>query len=168
MICVDPPRKGLAPEVVEAAAAMSPRRIVYVSCDPATLGRDVKRFAEHGYTTVRAAAVDLFPKTAHVETVCLLSKLNVKHHIEVEITMDELDLTAAESKATYDEIKAYVLEKFGFKVSQLYIAQIKRKCGIIERKNYNQSKKEDAKVPKCPPEKEAAIMDALKHFQMIP
>ena len=102
------------------------------------------------------------------ETVCLLSKLNVKHHIEVEITMDELDLTAAESKATYDEIKAYVLEKFGFKVSQLYIAQIKRKCGIIERKNYNQSKKEDAKVPKCPPEKEAAIMDALKHFQMIP
>ena len=104
----------------------------------------------------------------NVETVCLLSKLNVKHHIEVEITMDELDLTAAESKATYDEIKAYVLEKFGFKVSQLYIAQIKRKCGIIERKNYNQSKKEDAKVPKCPPEKEAAIMDALKHFQMIP
>ena len=107
-------------------------------------------------------------KTRHIETVCLLSKLNVKHHIEVEITMDELDLTAAESKATYDEIKAYVLEKFGFKVSQLYIAQIKRKCGIIERKNYNQSKKEDAKVPKCPPEKEAAIMDALKHFQMIP
>ena len=113
-------------------------------------------------------AVDLLPQIALAETVCLLSKLNVKHHIEVEITMDELDLTAAESKATYDEIKAYVLEKFGFKVSQLYIAQIKRKCGIIERKNYNQSKKEDAKVPKCPPEKEAAIMDALKHFQMIP
>mgnify|MGYP000425950838 CR=1 FL=1 len=113
------------------------------------------------------AALAVFNKT-HAETVCLLSKLNVKHHIEVEITMDELDLTAAESKATYDEIKAYVLEKFGFKVSQLYIAQIKRKCGIIERKNYNQSKKEDAKVPKCPPEKEAAIMDALKHFQMIP
>lgn len=112
--------------------------------------------------------VDLCPDSCYVETVCLLSKLNVKHHIEVEITMDELDLTAAESKATYDEIKAYVLEKFGFKVSQLYIAQIKRKCGIIERKNYNQSKKEDAKVPKCPPEKEAAIMDALKHFQMIP
>lgn len=112
--------------------------------------------------------VGLSRVTVHVETVCLLSKLNVKHHIEVEITMDELDLTAAESKATYDEIKAYVLEKFGFKVSQLYIAQIKRKCGIIERKNYNQSKKEDAKVPKCPPEKEAAIMDALKHFQMIP
>ena len=149
-------------------AAMGPEKVVYVSCDPATLGRDVKIFREFGYEAKRAAAVDMFPGTAHVETVCLLSKLNVKHHIEVEITMDELDLTAAESKATYDEIKAYVLEKFGFKVSQLYIAQIKRKCGIIERKNYNQSKKEDAKVPKCPPEKEAAIMDALKHFQMIP
>ena len=102
-----------------------------------------------------------------VETVVLLSKLKVDHHIEIELKMDELDLTAAESKATYDEIKAYVLNKYGLKVSQLYIAQIKRKCGIIERKNYNVSKKEDAKVPQCPPEKEAAIMDALKHFQMI-
>lgn len=101
------------------------------------------------------------------ETVVLLSKLKVDHHIEIELKMDELDLTAAESKATYDEIKAYVLNKYGLKVSQLYIAQIKRKCGIIERKNYNVSKKEDAKVPQCPPEKEAAIMDALKHFQMI-
>lgn len=168
VICVDPPRKGLAPAVIDAIVQMAPQRLVYVSCDPATLARDVKRMEEQGYVLQRAEAVDLFPRTAHVETVCLLSKLNVKHHIEVEITMDELDLTAAESKATYDEIKAYVLEKFGFKVSQLYIAQIKRKCGIIERKNYNQSKKEDAKVPKCPPEKEAAIMDALKHFQMIP
>lgn len=168
VVCVDPPRKGLAEDVVDTIADMGPQRVVYVSCDPGTLGRDVKRFAGRGYTLKKAVAVDMFPRTAHVETVCLLSKLNVKHHIEVEITMDELDLTAAESKATYDEIKAYVLEKFGFKVSQLYIAQIKRKCGIIERKNYNQSKKEDAKVPKCPPEKEAAIMDALKHFQMIP
>lgn len=105
--------------------------------------------------------------TPNVETVVLLSKLKVDHHIEIELKMDELDLTAAESKATYDEIKAYVLNKYGLKVSQLYIAQIKRKCGIIERKNYNVSKKEDAKVPQCPPEKEAAIMDALKHFQMI-
>ena len=146
---------------------MSPRRIVYVSCDPATLGRDVKRFAEHGYTAVRAAAVDLFPKTAHVETVCLLSKLQSKEHIEIEVKMDELDLTSAESKATYDEIKAYVLEKHGLKVSSLYISQVKRKCGLDVGQNYNLSKKEDAKVPQCPPEKEAAIMDALKHFQMI-
>lgn len=127
---------------------------------------------------VPVKSVDMFGRTtvafdiqmdvsSHVETVVLLSKLKVDHHIEIELKMDELDLTAAESKATYDEIKAYVLNKYGLKVSQLYIAQIKRKCGIIERKNYNVSKKEDAKVPQCPPEKEAAIMDALKHFQMI-
>ena len=167
VVTVDPPRKGLAPEVIASVAAMGPEKVVYVSCDPATLGRDVKIFREFGYEAKRAAAVDMFPGTAHVETVVLLSKLKVDHHIEIELKMDELDLTAAESKATYDEIKAYVLNKYGLKVSQLYIAQIKRKCGIIERKNYNVSKKEDAKVPQCPPEKEAAIMDALKHFQMI-
>ena len=167
VICVDPPRKGLGPEVPGILAAMEPDRIVYVSCDPATLARDVNRLEALGYRAVQAQAVDLFPRTAHVETVVLLSKLKVDHHIEIELKMDELDLTAAESKATYDEIKAYVLNKYGLKVSQLYIAQIKRKCGIIERKNYNVSKKEDAKVPQCPPEKEAAIMDALKHFQMI-
>ena len=167
VVTVDPPRKGLAPEVIASVAAMGPEKVVYVSCDPATLGRDVKRFAEHGYTAVRAAAVDLFPKTAHVETVCLLSKLQSKEHIEIEVKMDELDLTSAESKATYDEIKAYVLEKHGLKVSSLYISQVKRKCGLDVGQNYNLSKKEDAKVPQCPPEKEAAIMDALKHFQMI-
>ena len=116
---------------------------------------------------LRLHKIDILRPDHHVETVVLLSKLKVDHHIEIELKMDELDLTAAESKATYDEIKAYVLNKYGLKVSQLYIAQIKRKCGIIERKNYNVSKKEDAKVPQCPPEKEAAIMDALKHFQMI-
>lgn len=167
VICVDPPRKGLAPDVVEAAASMTPGRIVYVSCDPATLARDVARFAPLGYCPVRACAVDLFPGTAHVETVCLLSKLRAKQHIEIDLSMDELDLTAAESKATYDEIKAYVLEKHGLKVSSLYISQVKRKCGLDVGQNYNLSKKEDAKVPQCPPEKEAAIMDALKHFQMI-
>jgi len=168
VIMLDPPRKGCDETTLSAVVQMSPRWVVYVSCNPSTAARDAAWLGQHGYRAEKAQPVDLFPRTKHVETVCLLSKLNVKHHIEVEITMDELDLTAAESKATYDEIKAYVLEKFGFKVSQLYIAQIKRKCGIIERKNYNQSKKEDAKVPKCPPEKEAAIMDALKHFQMIP
>ena len=168
VIMLDPPRKGCDETTLSAVVQMSPRRVVYVSCNPSTAARDAAWLGQHGYRAEKVQPVDLFPRTKHVETVCLLSKLNVKHHIEVEITMDELDLTAAESKATYDEIKAYVLEKFGFKVSQLYIAQIKRKCGIIERKNYNQSKKEDAKVPKCPPEKEAAIMDALKHFQMIP
>ena len=148
-------------------AGMGPDRVVYVSCDPATLGRDIKRFAGLGYRAVRACAVDMFPATCHVETVVLLSKLNTKQHVEVELNLDELDLTAAESKATYDEIKAYVLEKHGLKVSSLYISQVKQKCGLDVGQNYNLSKKENAKVPQCPPEKEAAIMEALKHFQMI-
>ncbi|MFQ9411328.1 MAG: 23S rRNA (uracil(1939)-C(5))-methyltransferase RlmD [Evtepia gabavorous] len=167
VICVDPPRKGLAPAVIDAIVQMAPQRLVYVSCDPATLARDVKRMEEQGYVLQRAEAVDLFPRTAHVETVCLLSKLNAKQHIEVEIKMDELDLTAAESKATYEEIKAYVLEHSGMKVSSLYIAQVKQKCGIIERENYNKPKSEDAKQPQCPVEKQAAIMEALKYFNMI-
>ena len=167
VICVDPPRKGLAPDVVEAAASMTPGRIVYVSCDPATLARDVARFAPLGYRPVRACAVDLFPGTAHVETVCLLSKLNAKQHIEINLDMDELDLTDAEKKATYQEIKDYVLEHSGLKVSSLYIAQVKQKCGIIERENYNKPKSEDAKQPQCPPDKEKAIKEALTHFGMI-
>lgn len=167
VVTVDPPRKGLAPEVIASVAAMGPEKVVYVSCDPATLGRDVKIFREFGYEAKRAAAVDMFPGTAHVETVCLLSKLNTKQHIEVEVKMDELDLTSAESKATYEEIKEYVLEHSGLKVSSLYIAQVKQKCGIIERENYNKPKSEDARQPQCPPDKEKAITEALKHFGMI-
>ena len=102
-----------------------------------------------------------------METVCLLSKLNAKQHIEVEVKMDELDLTAAESKATYEKIKAYVLEHSGMKVSNLYIAQVKQKCGIIERENYNKPKAENAKQPQCPPEKEKSIMEAFEYFGMI-
>ena len=167
VIFVDPPRKGLEPSVIEAVCGMEPDRIVYVSCDPATLARDLKLFAQKGYGTGKINTVDMFCQTGHVETVVLLSKLNTKQHIEVELNLDELDLTAAESKATYDEIKAYVLEKYGLKVSSLYISQVKRKCGLDMGQNYNLSKKEDAKVPQCPPEKEAAIVEALKHFHMI-
>ena len=167
VVMLDPPRKGCDEATLSAVVRMAPRRVVYVSCNPATAARDAAWLEQNGYHTEQVQPVDLFPRTKHCETVVLLSKLKVDHHIEIELKMDELDLTAAESKATYDEIKAYVLNKYGLKVSQLYIAQIKRKCGIIERKNYNVSKKEDAKVPQCPPEKEAAIMDALKHFQMI-
>lgn len=167
VVCVDPPRKGLAEDVVDTIADMGPERVVYVSCDPGTLGRDVKRFAGRGYTLKKAVAVDMFPRTAHVETVCLLSKLNTKQHIEVEVKMDELDITAAESKATYEEIKTYVLEHTGLKVSHLYIAQVKQKYGIIERENYNKPKSENARQPKCTPEKEAAIIDALRYFRMI-
>ena len=167
VITVDPPRKGLAADVVESIAEMQPERVVYVSCDSATMARDVKRFAELGYTAVRACAVDMFPRADHVETVCLLSKLQSKEHIEIEVKMDEMDLTSAESKATYEEIKAYVLEHTGLKVSYLYIAQVKQKYGIIERENYNKPKSENAKQPQCPPEKEKAITEALRHFGMI-
>ena len=167
VITVDPPRKGLAADVVESIAEMQPQRVVYVSCDSATMARDVKRLADLGYTAQRACAVDMFPRADHVETVCLLSKLQSKEHIEIEVKMDELDLTSAESKATYEEIKAYVLEHTGLKVSRLYIAQVKQKCGIIERENYNKPKSENAKQLQCPPEKEKAIKEALHHFGMI-
>ena len=167
VITVDPPRKGLAADVVESIAEMQPGRVVYVSCDSATMARDVKRLADLGYTAQRACAVDMFPRADHIETVVLLSKLNTKQHIEVELNLDELDLTAAESKATYEEIKEYVLEHTGLKVSHLYIAQVKQKYGIIERENYNKPKSENSRQPKCPLEKEAAITEALKHFGMI-
>ncbi len=167
VVVVDPPRKGLNPELIKTIAQLNPDRVVYVSCDCATMARDLKLFGEDNYTLKKLTPVDMFPRTGHVETVCLLSKLHSDQHIEVEVKMDELDLTAAESKATYEEIKEYVLEKYGLKVSSLYISQVKRKCGLEVGQNYNLSKKEDAKVPQCPSEKEAAIMEALKHFQMI-
>lgn len=168
VIVCDPPRKGMDTATVEAVAQMNPERIVYISCDPASLARDAARLAGFGYALTHAEAFDMFPGTANVETVCLLSKLSdAKHHVEVELNLDEMDLTSAESKATYEEIKAYVQEHAGLNVSKLYIAQTKRKCGIIERENYNLPKNEESKQPQCPPEKEAAIKDALKHFGMI-
>ena len=167
VIVVDPPRKGVSADVIEEIGAMAPQRVVYVSCDPATLARDLNLLTAAGYTLQTAEAFDLFPRRAHVETVCLLSKLQSKEHIEIEVKMDELDLTAAEKKATYEEIKTYVLEHTGLKVSSLYIAQVKQKYGIIERENYNKPKSENAKQPQCPPDKENAIMEALKHFGMI-
>lgn len=167
LIIVDPPRDGIHPKAIGKIIAFGAPEIVYVSCKPTSLARDLEIFQQEGYQVERVKLMDMFPRTVHVETVCLLSKLQSEEHIEIEVAMDELDLTSAESKATYDEIKAYVLEKHGLKVSSLYISQVKRKCGLDVGQNYNPSKKEDAKVPQCPPEKEAAIMDALKHFQMI-
>ena len=168
VICVDPPRKGLAPDVVEAAASMTPGRIVYVSCDPATLARDVARFAPLGYRPVRACAVDLFPGTAHVETVVLLSKGEVdSKKIRVEFSLEDMDMSEFQDGATYPQIKEYVLEHTGLKVSNLYISQIKRKCGIEVGKNYNLPKSEDSRQPMCPPEKEKAIREAFKYFGMI-
>ena len=148
---------------------MKPERIVYVSCDPATLARDLKILCEGGYELRKVRPVDQFGHTTHVETVCLLSKLHeAKHHVNVRLDMDELDITSAESKATYEEIKSYVAEhNEGMKVSNLYIAQVKAKYGIIERENYNKPKSDEARQPKCPKEKEEAIVDALRYFQMI-
>ena len=167
VIVLDPPRKGCDAATLDAVVQMSPRTLVMVSCNPATAARDARTLAEKGYQPRRVQPVDLFPRTKHVETVVLLSKLNTKQHIEVELNLDELDLTAAESKATYEEIREYVLEHTGLKVSHLYIAQVKQKYGIIERENYNKPKSENSRQPKCPPEKEAAITEALKHFGMI-
>ena len=164
---LDPPRAGCDEALLRAVASCDVDEIVYVSCDPGTLARDIKILGKLGYGFVEATPVDMFVATMHVETVALLSKLDVDKHIDVEIKLDELDLTSAESKATYAQIKEYILGKFNLKVSTLYIAQIKKKCGIVLREHYNKSKKEKQVIPQCTPEKEEAIMDALRHFKMI-
>ena len=168
VITVDPPRKGLAADVVESIAEMQPGRVVYVSCDSATMARDVKRLADLGYTARRACAVDMFPRADHVETVVLLSKGEVdSKKIRVEFSLEDMDMSEFQDGATYTQIKDYVLEHSGLKVSNLYISQIKRKCGIEVGKNYNLPKSEDSRQPQCPPEKEKAIREAMKYFGMI-
>ena len=153
VVSLDPPRKGCDKACLSAALELSPKRIVYVSCDPGSLARDMKYLREGGYTLEKWVGIDNFPRTGHVETVALLSKLDVDKHIDVEIQLDELDLTSAESKASYAQIKEYILEKFDLKVSTLYIAHIKKKCGIVLRENYNKSKKDKQVIPQCTPEK---------------
>ena len=165
VITIDPPRKGITPQVIAAMAAMNPRRIVYVSCDPATLARDVKLLEESGYRYVKGEAVDLFPRTKHVETVCLLVRRN-SLHIDIDVDVEEM-LQEKRGQATYPQIKDYVLEHSGLNVSSLYISQIKRKCGLDVGDSYNKPKSEDAKQPQCPPEKEEAIKEALRNFGMI-
>ena len=168
VITVDPPRKGLAADVVESIAEMQPGRVVYVSCDSATMARDVKRLADLGYTAQRACAVDMFPRADHIETVVLLSKGEVdSKKIRVEFSLEDMDMSEFQDGATYTQIKDYVLEHSGLKVSNLYISQIKRKCGIEVGKNYNLPKSEDSRQPQCPPEKEKAIREAMKYFGMI-
>ena len=167
-IIVDPPRAGLAESVVKDLDSTGAKQIVYVSCNPSTLARDIRRLVDLGNYNVEAIQpLDLFPQSYHVETVALLSKLNTEHHLDIEIGEDELSEIDFSKDATYGEIKKYVLDKYGLKVSSLYIAQIKRKHGLIERENYNFSKKENQRVPNCPEEKEKAIEDALEHFGMI-
>lgn len=167
VIFMDPPREGSTPQFIESVARMAPKRVVYVSCNPETMARDLALLTAKGYRAEGFTPVDLFPQTAHCETVCALSKLDIYQKITVDLKMDELDVTAAETKATYEEIREYVKEHTGLNVSDLYIAQVKRKCGIKERQNYNKPKAENPKQLKCPTEKEKAIREALKHFKMI-
>lgn len=169
VITVDPPRKGLNADTIEAITRMAPKRLVYVSCDPATLARDVALLKQRGFTLKSAQAADLFPRCAHVETVVLLSKGEVdSKKIRVEFSLEDMDMSEFQDGATYPQIKAYVLEHTGLKVSSLYISQVKRKCGLEVGKNYNLPKSEDARqAPTCPPEKENAIREALQYFGMI-
>lgn len=167
MIILDPPRDGIHPKALPKIIAYDVEHIVYISCKPTSLVRDLEVFLENGYRVDKAVAVDQFPWTANVETVVLLSRKTPDDTIEVDLDLDELDITSAESKATYQEIKDYVLKEFGLKVSTLYISQIKRKCGIDVGEHYNISQKENQKVPQCPKEKEDAIRAALEHFAMI-
>ena len=166
VVVVDPPRKGLNADTIEALARFAPRRIVYVSCDPATLGRDVALLKEKGYTVKNAMAADLFPRCSHVETVVCLSRQKVDEHIYFDVNIEDLP-TTTRTTATYPEIKAYVLEHFGLKVSSLYIAQIKEKCGFQKRLNYNIGEGKSKELI-CPPDKEKAILEAFKHFGMLP
>ena len=166
-LVLDPPRKGCDKACLDTILKIKPKRIVYVSCDSATLARDLEYLCEKEYELKKVQGVDMFGWSMHVEGVVLLSKLDSKNYISAELPMDDMDLTSAESKAIYKEIQNYVLEKFGFKVSNLYIAQVKEKCGIKERENYNKSKNIDSKQPVCPIEKEESIKDAFMHFQMI-
>lgn len=167
VIVVDPPRKGCDETLLETMVEMNPERIVYVSCDSATLARDLKYLCERGYELRKVCPVDQFGMTVHVETVVLLSQQKPDDTIEIDLDLDELDATSAELKATYQEIKDYVLKEFGLKVSSLYISQVKRKCGIEVGENYNLPKTENARVPQCPKEKEDAIKAALKYYAMI-
>ena len=167
VIVVDPPRKGCDETLLETMIEMNPERIVYVSCDSATLARDLKYLCERGYELRKVCPVDQFGMTVHVETVVLLSQQKPDDTIEIDLDLDELDATSAELKATYQEIKDYVLKEFGLKVSNLYISQVKRKCGIEVGENYNLPKSENARVPQCPKEKEDAIKAALKYYAMI-
>lgn len=167
VLVVDPPRAGCEQKVLAAIAEVQPERVVYVSCNPASLARDLAFMEQHGYKAIVAQPVDMFPMTSHVETVVLLGRKFEKSREHVYLDYEpsvEIDLPGG---ATYSEIKQWIQAEYDLKVSSLYVAQVKQKHGIVERECYNKPKSENAKQPKCPPEKEAAIEAALKHFKMI-
>ena len=168
VIVVDPPRKGCDETLLETIVKMQPEKVVYVSCDSATLARDLKYLCANGYEIKMCRGVDQFSQSVHVETVVLLSKGEIdSKKIRVEFSLEDMDMSEFQDGATYTQIKDYVLEHTGLKVSNLYISQIKRKCGIEVGKNYNLPKSEDSRQPQCPPEKEKAIREAMKYFGMI-
>ena len=168
LIIVDPPRDGIHPKAIGKIIAFGAPEIVYVSCKPTSLARDLEIFQQEGYQVERVKLMDMFPRTVHVETVVLLSKGEVdSKKIRVEFSLEDMDMSEFQDGATYTQIKDYVLEHSGLKVSNLYISQIKRKCGIGVGKNYNLPKSEDSRQPMCPPEKEKAIREAFKYFGMI-
>ena len=168
LIIVDPPRDGIHPKAIGKIIAFGTPEIVYVSCKPTSLARDLEIFQQEGYLVERVKLMDMFPRTVHVETVVLLSKGEVdSKKIRVEFSLEDMDMSEFQDGATYTQIKDYVLEHSGLKVSNLYISQIKRKCGIGVGKNYNLPKSEDSRQPQCPPEKEKAIREAFKYFGMI-
>ena len=168
IVMLDPPRKGCDEATLSAVVRMAPRRVVYVSCNPATAARDAAWLENNGYHAEKVQPVDLFPRTKHVECVIALSKGEIdSKKVRVEFSLEGMDTSGLQKGATYPEIKARVLEQTGLKVSSLYISQVKQKCGLEVRENHHKAKSENSKQPQCPPEKEAAIRDALKYFKMI-
>ena len=168
VVFMDPPRAGSDEAFLSSVVTLAPKRVVYVSCNPETLARDLLYLTKHGYRAQECQPVDMFPWTKHVEAVVLLSKGEVdSKKIRVEFSLEDMDMSEFQDGATYPQIKEYVLEHTGLKVSNLYISQIKRKCGIEVGKNYNLPKSEDSRQPQCPQEKEKAIREAFKYFGMI-
>lgn len=171
VIVVDPPRKGCDQSLLDTILSIEPEKIVYVSCDPATLARDLKYLCESKYEIKKVRAVDQFGHSVHVETVVLLSKGVVDkdnfRKVKVDFSLEDMDLTELRGKATYAQVKEYIINEFGLKVSSLYIAQVKKKCGIETGENHNLPKSEDARQPQVTPEKEEAIMKAFRHFGVI-
>ena len=168
IVMLDPPRKGCDEATLSAVVRMAPRRVVYVSCNPATAARDAAWLEQTGYHAEKVQPVDLFPRTKHCECVIALSKGEIdSKKVRVEFSLEGMDTSGLQKGATYPEIKARVLEQTGLKVSSLYISQVKQKCGLEVRENHHKAKSENVKQPQCPKEKEDAIVEALKHFQMI-
>lgn len=167
VVFMDPPRAGSTRKFIDSVAKMSPEKVVYISCNPETLARDLDYFSKKGYKVQKIQPVDMFPHTNHIETVVSLVKLPPDDVINIELDLTMLDISINDGKATYDQIKAYVLKRYGLKVSTLYISQIKRKYGIEVGEAYNKPKTPDSRIPQCPKEKEEAIVDALKYFKMI-